>query len=121
VNEKSPIRGLNITLDGYNLALDKGTGVATYGRNLSSVLKYLGAEINVLYGSSIKEKHEDLLKEVMFFDAPPLPQHRLLNLLRLGRSILAGNCSRAFEVPRTGAVVVDDLRYIVCGYLLPPM
>ena len=33
-----------IAIDGYNLALEQGTGVATYARGLSARLKALGAE-----------------------------------------------------------------------------
>jgi hypothetical protein len=37
-----------IFIDGYNLSLQQGTGVATYARNLSFSLRDLGAEVGVL-------------------------------------------------------------------------
>ena len=40
-----------IFIDGYNLALEQGTGVATYARNLSFGLRDLGADVGVLYGT----------------------------------------------------------------------
>ena len=101
---------LRIGIDGFNLALDKGTGVATYGRNLSHALKRLGAHVDVLYGSAIRQDHDDLLKEVLFFDGPPPDANRWLKLARQGRSLLSGTRHQAFEVPVTGAVVTDAFR-----------
>ncbi|WP_431268720.1 hypothetical protein [Dankookia sp. P2] len=40
-----------VFLDGYNLALNQGTGVATYARNLSFALERLGHQVGVLYGT----------------------------------------------------------------------
>ena len=39
-------------LDGFNLALDQGTGVATYARNLSIAMGRLGHRVGVLLPSS---------------------------------------------------------------------
>jgi len=98
---------LKIALDGFNLALDKGTGVASYGRNLSHVLKSMGAGVDVLYGAAIKSSQDDLLKEVMFFDAPPPDGGRIAKALRMGRSLGVANRHTAFQVPITGAVVTQ--------------
>jgi hypothetical protein len=40
----------NIMIDGYNLGMEKGTGVATYARNLSYELHNLGFGVSTLYG-----------------------------------------------------------------------
>ena len=40
-----------VFLDGFNLALDQGTGVATYARNLSIAMGQLGHQVGVLYGT----------------------------------------------------------------------
>ena len=37
-------------IDGFNLGLEKGTGVATYARNLSYALRDLACDVGVLYG-----------------------------------------------------------------------
>ena len=42
-----PVRP-RLFIDGYNLALDQGTGVATYARNLSFALARLGFGVGVL-------------------------------------------------------------------------
>jgi glycosyltransferase involved in cell wall biosynthesis len=107
VDDISTARQLKVALDGFNLALDKGTGVATYGRNLSVVLKSLGAKVDVLYGAPIKAKYDDLLKEVMFFDAPPADGHRIVKALRAMRSLGVSNRHAAFNVPVSGAVITS--------------
>lgn len=61
---------MRILIDGFNLSLDKGTGVSTYARNLTSSLKESGHEVELLYGLPISGVKQDLLKEVSFFDNP---------------------------------------------------
>jgi glycosyltransferase involved in cell wall biosynthesis len=100
-------RALRVALDGFNLALDKGTGVATYGRNLSQLLKDMGAQVDILYGASIRAEDDALLKEVMFFDAPPADRHRILKALRSLRALGSRNRHTAFRIPVTGAVVTQ--------------
>lgn len=103
-------RPLTVGLDGFNLALDKGTGVATYGRNLSESLRGLGAKIDVLYGSAVRAQDDDLLKEVLFFDGPPPEGNRWLKVARQGRALLSSARHQAFEIPVTGAVVTDAFK-----------
>jgi glycosyltransferase involved in cell wall biosynthesis len=98
---------IKVGVDGFNLALDKGTGVATYGRNLSHVLKDMGAQVDLLYGASIKAKHDDLLKEVMFFDAQLQYGGRILKMLRMARGIGMRNRHEAFQIPISGRVITD--------------
>ncbi|WP_270938046.1 glycosyltransferase family 4 protein [Falsiroseomonas oryzae] len=57
-----------IAIDGYNLGLEQGTGVATYARGLSRRLQALGAEVGVLYGHRSSSGQDGLLREVTFFD-----------------------------------------------------
>ena len=99
---------MTIGIDGFNLALDKGTGVATYGRNLSHTLKQLGAKVDVLYGTPVRGTDDDLLKEVLFFDGPPPEGNRWLKLARQARALVSSSRHQAFEIPVTGAVVTDS-------------
>lgn len=101
---------MTIGIDGFNLALDKGTGVATYGRNLSHTLKELGAKVDVLYGTSVRATDDDLLKEVLFFDGPPPDGNRWLKLARQARTVISSPSHQAFEIPMTGAVVTDTFK-----------
>lgn len=58
-------------IDGRNLALEKGTGVATYARTLSFCLHSLGYSVNILYGKRIPKNSSSLLGEVLFYDEIP--------------------------------------------------
>lgn len=64
----STVSRLHIGLDGFNLALPRGTGVATYARTLSHALKEMAFRVDVLYGLNISSKARDELREVLFFD-----------------------------------------------------
>ena len=94
-----------ILIDGYNLGLEKGTGVATYARNLSRQIHALGHEVAVLYGYQGASSSDDLLREIGFFDGP-VEQSRLVELFERAREALRSPLDyRAREVPITGRVV----------------
>jgi glycosyltransferase involved in cell wall biosynthesis len=57
-----------IIFDGLNLSLAEGTGVATYTRMLAQVVRELGHEVGVVYGSPQTPPKDTLLREVAFFD-----------------------------------------------------
>ena len=61
-------RPFHVTLDGFNLALPRGTGVATYARTLSEALKGMSAQVDVLYGFNIPAHTPAALREVLFYD-----------------------------------------------------
>ncbi len=101
-----------IFIDGYNLALEQGTGVATYARNLSFGLRDLGADVGVLYGT-----HEStisvtpLIREIGFFDVkvgrPPV-WVRAMHTVRRALTTPFGEV--ATQVPMTGQVIQDAYR-----------
>jgi len=99
-----------VVIDGFNLSLEKGTGVATYARNLSYCLRDIGCEVGVLYGGAFSAKHPPLLQEVSFFDPPPQRVGRARKALRIARTLLASNRNDAFKVPITGAVISETFR-----------
>jgi glycosyltransferase involved in cell wall biosynthesis len=101
-------RALSIMLDGFNLSLEKGTGVATYGRNLSHALQKLDCKVGVIYGAPISSKDDSLLREVKFFDALPERGNRITKALRqLSGSFALGRFD-VFRVPLTGAVLARE-------------
>jgi glycosyltransferase involved in cell wall biosynthesis len=57
-----------IIYDGLNLSLAEGTGVATYTRMLAQVVRELGHQVGVVYGSPQAPPRDSLLREVSFFD-----------------------------------------------------
>ena len=95
-----------IVIDGYNLGLEKGTGVATYARNLSYQIGALGHEVDVLYGKRASATRDDLLREIYFFDESEDERIRLLELIELAHQAVQGPFTfRAKQVPITGKVV----------------
>lgn len=60
---------LRVGLDGFNLAMAQGTGVATYARNLSFALRGLGRRVDVLYGLNVPKSSPIDLRETLFFAA----------------------------------------------------
>lgn len=57
-----------IFYDGLNLSLTQGTGVATYTRVLTRVVRDLGYEIGIVYTAPQTPPKDPLLREVAFFD-----------------------------------------------------
>lgn len=57
-----------VAIDGHNLALQRGTGVATYAKNLADNIVELGWDAWTLYGAPISPKYNDLVREISFFD-----------------------------------------------------
>ena len=105
-----PFGGWAVYIDGLNLALEEGTGVATYARNLTGALHELGCEVGVLYGGAAGGG-DDLASEVSFFD--PLHEQRRgpLRLVRSAAAVVrALGGSTAREIRLSGAVVTDDFK-----------
>jgi glycosyltransferase involved in cell wall biosynthesis len=102
---------LKILIDGYNLGLEKGTGVATYARNLSYCIHDLGHEVGVLYGGRAAPGTTDLMKEIAFFDnnAGDIPRW-LRNLRAAHETLYAPLGYEATQVPITGTVVADTFK-----------
>lgn len=98
-----------VLIDGYNLALDKGTGVATYARNLSLELHRNGHDVAVLYGKRSSTSRDPLLREVSFFDGKtgPRPGSRPDVLDQVGHAIRGPLGQKAVEVPTTGRVIAQ--------------
>jgi glycosyltransferase involved in cell wall biosynthesis len=57
-----------IALDGHNLALPHGTGVATYAKNLADTISDMNWEAWTLYGAPVSATQKSMLREISFFD-----------------------------------------------------
>jgi len=101
-----------VVIDGYNLAIPQGTGVATYARNLSHALHGLGYQVGVLYGNNVGPTKDTLAREVDFFDPPKavLPQW-LSDTLRAIRLSHRPFGLKAWSVPVSGAVISQGMPY----------
>ena len=98
------VKQKTILIDGYNLGLEKGTGVATYARNLSYEIHELGHRVSVLYGNSGGKNRDALMREVSFFDAGNERNGKVADLKRGLRALRGPAGYDAYEVPMTGRV-----------------
>jgi glycosyltransferase involved in cell wall biosynthesis len=101
---------MRVGIDGYNLALREGTGVATYARTLARSVHALGWPVDLLYGLSVSPKSRLAARETLFFDklgegdSPGPP--RKSNLRRMIVRTLAPPGDRQMvSIPITGRVV----------------
>ena len=106
------MRKLRIYIDGFNLSLEQGTGVATYARNLSFALRDLGAEVGVLYGARTSTTSANsLMREIAFFDTRTRKPSWLSQALKnFRRTLMLPFGEIAFQVPVTGRVIRDTFQ-----------
>lgn len=95
-----------ICIDGFNLAMPRGSGIATYARNLLSSLAGLSYETQILLSSTQPLGKDNLLNQIAIFDDRPAVRspglaiaHRLLRSLG----------TRAVEVKIDGEVITDEI------------
>ena len=100
-----------VFVDGHNLALPQGTGVATYARNLVAALGRLGLEAQGVYGLMVPDRADPLLREIALVD-PPAPRRVRFNYARTAVRVVASAAAgvRARDVPMTGRVQSDPAR-----------
>jgi glycosyltransferase involved in cell wall biosynthesis len=99
-------------IDGFNLGLETGTGVATYARNLSYACRDMGRPVEVVYGmNKDHNKKYGLLNQVNFFDPVRLESYwtQFTNVVSRVQPRPFG--MRAYEVPITGDVITDDFMH----------
>jgi glycosyltransferase involved in cell wall biosynthesis len=117
---KAPMALSHVGIDGLNLAIPRGTGVATYARSLSYCIKELGCGVDVIYGLNIAAKTDPTLREVQFFDLlesergrkpPKFPSVGwALDRLRASAGF------QATEIPITGRMIVTPLKHRLPQY-----
>jgi glycosyltransferase involved in cell wall biosynthesis len=97
-----------IMIDGRNLDLERGTGVATYARNLSYCIRDLGHKVEVLYGNRPSHKMPSLMKEIAFFDGHQPEVSPLVRAWRDVRDMIGVRFGfSATRVPMSGTVISD--------------
>jgi glycosyltransferase involved in cell wall biosynthesis len=106
------LRKSRVYIDGFNLSLEQGTGVATYARNLSFALRDLGAEVGVLYGTpAATTSANSLMREIAFFDTIDKNPSWLSQVLKsFRRTLMLPFGEIAFQVPVTGRVIRDTFQ-----------
>ena len=100
-----------IMIDGRNLGLEKGTGVATYARNLSYCLRDMGYGVDVLYGNRAAPGMSDLMKEIAFFDSNARRVPAFVRAVNAAKDTLRAPFGfSSTRVPITGKVIYDNFK-----------
>jgi glycosyltransferase involved in cell wall biosynthesis len=100
-----------VAIDGHNLALQRGTGVATYARSLADNIVEMGWDAWTLYGAPISHKQQPMLREISFFDylgGTNQKRHWLANAYAEAKECVmrAPLGYMAAEIPQSGIVEV---------------
>lgn len=67
-NSSYATNGQKILIDGKNLSLSSGTGIATYSKSLCKLSRELGYKVDFICGKNIAHHKSDLLNEISFYD-----------------------------------------------------
>ena len=102
-----------VAIDGYNLALPHGTGIARYGRNLLQALHNNGHETTIVYGLNARLPSNDKLAEVMLQeDELPFKSTRAARIAGTARQYFS---HKGQEVQISGAVHDARARAVFCN------
>lgn len=104
---------LRVGVDGYNLALPAGTGVASYGRVLCRAIGAIGGEVDIVYGISMAADTPVHMREALFYSRlgeqlSPGQRPRMTLKRRLTRMMVLPTARRPVEVPLSGKVIAGD-------------
>ena len=96
-----------ICIDGFNLGMPRGSGIATYARNLQSNLGAMGHETQILFSSTLDEDPTDLMRQVTLLDAGAVaPSNKVRAVIR---SLARPPRLQAWAVTRTEDVITRDI------------
>jgi glycosyltransferase involved in cell wall biosynthesis len=102
---------MKILIDGYNLGLEHGTGVATYGRTLGNCVSAMGYEVALLYGLDRHVSKDSKFSEVLFFDAARRKRHWSAVALSSVMTPVVGRIPvKPDTVQLSGTVIVDPAK-----------
>jgi glycosyltransferase involved in cell wall biosynthesis len=99
-----PARRATVCIDGFNLALAKGSGIATYGRNLLSTLADMGLDGQVLYGPPARRASSNVLNETALVDAER-PGRKMKRSERFLKTLISRYGHTAWPIVPSGEVV----------------
>ncbi|WP_246659131.1 glycosyltransferase family 1 protein [Rhizobium sp. FY34] len=107
--KKSPVAP-TVMIDGFNLGLSRGTGVATYARNLSYECHNIGLKTDILYGLPwVEHNHSKLATEISFFDSEMSPSPFAMAFRTARRFMPRPGGYRPVEIPISGEVITRPL------------
>ena len=92
--------GMRIGVDGRNLIIPNGTGVATYGSSLTKVLAHEGHQLEGVFGLDVGQDYKN--RETLFFDQFGHGRHARATRRQIQRSVTLNHGSRSLiSVPLT--------------------
>ena len=102
---------LRIGIDGFNLAMAEGTGVATYARAFADACAQLGRRIDLVYGLNVPRRSMAQQRETLFFAALAEgksggePPERRTTMGKLRHMLLTPASRQLVDVPVSGRVI----------------
>ena len=90
---------MRIMYDGMNLQLQRGTGVATYGRNLVAAMRSAGHEVMVLYGLNPDRRSKHVIGESLRPLDGGIPRSRTQYVLDMQRANFGFRVAKARRAP----------------------
>lgn len=103
---------MKLSIDGFNISLAHGTGVATYGRNLAKAATGLGHEAGILFGAKAGHSKVSLLNEIALAEVSPVEAKRrslpelTQGALRAVKRITIGEAARTVRI--SGQVILPQ-------------
>lgn len=93
-----------ICIDGYNIGMPRGSGIATYGRSLLTNLQAIGLGTQVLYGPAAKPGRNGVVNETALIEAET-PNRKMHKAVRYQQTLMGPLGRSAKPVPITGEVI----------------
>jgi glycosyltransferase involved in cell wall biosynthesis len=106
---------MRIAVDGYNLAMPKGTGIATYAYTLSCTLQQMGHKVDGLFGLDIGHSLET--RELLFFEH--FGHGHRLSPSRLQRRVALNTAVNFFSVRPRSVPISQHIEKGGFAYRLP--
>jgi len=105
---------LKIGIDGFNLAMPLGTGVATYGRTLAEAITGLGHRLDLVYGVPVALDSPEDIRETLFYgrlsEERGLGDKPALTLkARITRLLMTPEKRALLQIPNSGRVITAGL------------
>lgn len=86
----APFDTLKVGIDGLNISLTRGTGLATYARGLGATLHAAGADVEFVFDAPSSRSGDPLLREAALTDAQPFVETRRRRAARIGIAAMRG-------------------------------
>ncbi|WP_010219023.1 glycosyltransferase [Sphingomonas sp. PAMC 26621] len=96
---------MRIGIDGYNLAMANGTGIATYSLMLAKTLQSMQHHVDGVFGLDVTGPADE--RETLFYDRLARPGDRGMRRKRLGRILSTLGTARGLEALPVPAGTVD--------------